>query len=96
MITLGWFVLGIALLISGTELVERGGSQLAARLGVTPIVVGLTIVSIGTSTPELAVGVEAALRDNGSLAMGNIVGTNTINIFFIRGLSALLKPLPSR
>ena len=62
MIALGWFVLGIALLIGGTDLVGHGGSQLVARLGVTPIVVGLTIVSIGTSTPELAVGVEAAVR----------------------------------
>jgi len=71
----------------------HGGSRLAARLHISPLVIGLTVVSIGTSTPELAVGIEAALQDAGSLAVGNIAGTNTVNILLILGLSALLRPL---
>jgi cation:H+ antiporter len=93
MIAVAWLIMGIAALIGGAELLERGGSRLAARLGVPPLVIGLTVVSIGTSTPELAVGIEAALRGSGSLAVGNIAGTNTLNILLILGLSALLKPL---
>jgi cation:H+ antiporter len=93
MIAVAWLIMGIAVLIGGAELLERGGSRLAARLGVPPLVIGLTVVSIGTSTPELAVGIEATLRGSGSLAVGNIAGTNTLNILLILGLSALLKPL---
>ncbi len=86
-------MLALATLIAGAELIVRGGTRLAARLRIPPIVIGLTIVSIGTSTPELAVGIEAALRGNGSLAVGNIAGTNTVNLLLIFGLSALLRPL---
>jgi cation:H+ antiporter len=93
MSAVGWFIMGIAALIGGAELVVHGGSRLAARLGVPPIVIGLTIVSIGTSTPELAVGIEAGLEGSGSLAVGNIAGAITFNLLFILGLSALLKPL---
>lgn len=66
MIHLFWFAVGLAALIAGAELVVRFGSRLAARLGVPPIVIGLTIVSVGTSTPELAIGIEAALASRGS------------------------------
>lgn len=93
MITVGLFVLGLIALIVGAELIVRCGTRVAARLGVSPIVIGLTIVSVGTSTPELAVGIESALQGNGSLAVGNIAGTNTVNILLILGLSALLRPL---
>ena len=93
MIALGWFVAGIALLIVGAEVVVRRGSMLAARLGVPPMVIGVTIVAIGTSAPELASGIEAALEGNGSLAVGNVAGTNTVNILFILGLSAAIDPL---
>lgn len=88
-----WIVLGLLALIAGAELIVRGGSRLAARLGIPPIIIGLTIVSIGTSTPELAVGIEAAHRGNGALAVGNIAGTNTVNVLLILGLSALMRPL---
>ena len=74
----------------------RGGSALAARLGVSPLIIGLTIVAIGTSTPELAVGIDAAIQGNGSLAVGNIAGTNTVNILLILGLSAAIRPLSIR
>ena len=93
MIAFGWFVLGLAVLIVGAELVVRGGSRFAARLGVPPILIGLTVVSVGTSMPELAVGIDAALQGSPALAVGNIAGTNTVNLLLILGLSALLKPL---
>ena len=86
-------VLGLAALITGAELLVRGGSRLAARLGIPPIVVGVTVVSLGTSTPELAIGVQSALQHDGTLALGNIAGTNTVNLLLILGLSALIRPL---
>lgn len=88
------FLTGLALLILGAEAIVRGASKLARALGVKPLVLGLTVVAVGTSTPELAVGITASLQGSGSLAVGNIAGTNIFNILFILGLSALLKPLP--
>lgn len=96
LVAIGTGLLGLVLLLAGAELVTRGGSSVAARLGVPPIIVGLTIVAVGTSAPELAVGVNAALQGSGSLAAGNIAGTNTVNILLILGLSALLLPLTLR
>lgn len=88
-----WICVGLAALITGAELLVRSGSALAARLGVSPLLIGLTVVALGTSTPELAVGIDAAIQGNGSLAVGNIAGTNTVNILLILGLSAALQPL---
>ncbi|WP_067105078.1 calcium/sodium antiporter [Sphingopyxis granuli] len=88
-----WIGVGLAALIAGAELLVRGGAALAARLGISPLLIGLTVVALGTSTPELAVGIEAAIQGNGSLAIGNIAGTNTVNILLILGLSAALQPL---
>lgn len=93
MVAVVWSVLGLAMLVAGSELLVREGSKLAALVGIPPILIGLTVVSVGTSTPELAVGIEAALQGKGALAVGNIAGTNTFNILFILGLSALLAPL---
>ncbi|MFV8163334.1 calcium/sodium antiporter [Mycobacterium sp. 134] len=91
--SVGWFVVGLVALAIGAEVMVRGGAQLASRLGISPMLVGLTVVSIGTSLPELAVGVTAALEGSGELAVGNIAGTNVVNILFILGLSALISPL---
>ncbi len=88
-----WCALGLAALVSGAELLVRAGSRLAAVIGIPPILIGLTVVAVGTSTPELAVGIDAALQGNGSLAVGNIAGTNIFNILFILGLSAAFLPL---
>lgn len=88
--------LGLALLIAGAELIVRGGTQLAVRLGISPVVIGLTIVAIGTSAPELAVGIDAALHGAGDLAVGNIAGTNIVNILLIFGLSAAIRPVGLR
>jgi len=84
---------GLIALIMGAELVVRGASRLAALLGVKPLVIGLTIVSIGTSIPELAIGITAGLQGSGPLAVANVAGANLINILFILGLSALIRPM---
>lgn len=89
-------VVGLAALIIGAEGLVRGGSAIAARLGISPMLVGVTVVSIGTSLPELAVGIDAAVHDAGPLAVGNIAGTNIVNILLILGLSAAMVPLTLR
>lgn len=86
-------VAGLAVLIAGAEMIVRSGSNLAARIGVSPLIIGLTFVALGTSAPELGVGIRAAIEGRGSLAVGNIAGTNTVNILLILGLSAALRPL---
>ena len=88
-----WFLAGLAALVVGAEVMVRGGAKVASRFGISPIVIGLTVVSIGTSMPELAVGVVAAIEGNGALAVGNIAGTNVVNLLLVLGLSALLLPL---
>lgn len=88
------FLAGLVIIILGAELLLRGAQRMAALLGVKPIIIGLTVVSIGTSAPELAIGIAAALEGRGPLAVGNIAGTNMLNILFILGLSAALRPLP--
>jgi cation:H+ antiporter len=84
---------GLIALLTGAELVVRAGTGIATRLGVRPIVIGLTVVSLGTSVPELAVGIDAAVSGSPGLAVGNIVGTNLVNILLILGLSAVLVPI---
>lgn len=89
------FAAGLALLVLGGEWLVRGASRLAARLGVPPLVVGLTVVAFGTSAPELAVTTGAALAGGpaADLALGNVVGSNIFNVLFILGVSALVTPL---
>jgi cation:H+ antiporter len=87
------FIAGLAALVLGAELLVRGASRIAATLGISPLVVGLTIVAFGTSSPELAVSAGAALTGQGDLAIGNVVGSNIFNVLFILGLSALIAPL---
>jgi Ca2+/Na+ antiporter len=82
---------GLAGLLVGAELLVRGSNALASRLGIRPMVIGLTVVSLGTSLPELAIGVDAARQGSPGLAVGNIVGTNLVDILFILGLSALMR-----
>jgi cation:H+ antiporter len=92
-LTVVLFVAGLALLIVGAELLVRGASRLSLRLGIAPLVVGLTVVAFGTSAPELAVTIEGALDNETDLALGNVVGSNIFNILFILGLSAMIAPL---
>lgn len=88
------FLAGLVVVVVGAEMLLRGASRIAAMLGVRPIVIGLTVVAIGTSMPELAVGITAALEGRASLAVGNIAGTNIVNILLILGISAAIRPLP--
>ena len=88
------FVLGLGLLVFGAKLLVYAATHVAAMLGVSPMVIGLTIVAIGTSTPELAVSISAGLRGNGGLGVGNIAGANLFVMLFVVGLSALWRPLP--
>ncbi len=90
---LGLFVLGLALLVGGAELLVRGASRLAARFGISALVIGLTVVAFGTSAPELAVSIKAGLAGQADIAMGNVVGSNIFNVLLILGLSALITPL---
>lgn len=89
-------IVGMVVLVLGAEALVRGATRLARTLGVPPLLMGLTVVSVGTSAPELAVGLAAVAQDAGTLAVGNIAGTNLANILLILGLSAALRPLPLR
>ncbi|HSH69513.1 MAG TPA: calcium/sodium antiporter [Deferrisomatales bacterium] len=80
-------------LVLGAELLVRGASALASRFGMSPLLIGLTLVAFGTSTPELVVSMGGALRGSGDIAIGNAVGSNVFNGFFILGLCALVRPL---
>jgi cation:H+ antiporter len=84
---------GLVALYFGAEWLVRGGASLAVRLGVTPLLVGLTVVAYGTSTPELIVSSTAAVQGQGSIAIGNVVGSNIFNIGVILGLTALVAPM---
>ena len=83
-------IAGIAILIGGAELLVRGASSLAARTGISSIVIGLTVVAFGTSTPELAVSLQSAWDDKADLAIGNVVGSNIANVLLVLGLSAVV------
>lgn len=87
------FLTGLAFLIIGAELLVRGASRIASRLGISPLIIGLTVVAFGTSSPELAVSIKSSLSGQPAIALGNVVGSNIFNILFILGISALIIPL---
>jgi cation:H+ antiporter len=84
---------GLVFLTLGAELLVRGASSIATRFGISPIVIGLTVVAFGTSAPEFAVSVQGALTGNSDVAIGNVVGSNTFNILLVLGLSAAIGSL---
>lgn len=84
---------GLVALTIGAEVLVRGAAGLAGRLGISPLVVGLTVVAFGTSSPELAVSMLAAARGEPDIAVGNVIGSNIFNVFVILGLSAIVAPL---
>jgi len=86
-------IAGLALLMLGGELFVRGAVQIAERMGVSPLLIGLTLVGFGTSTPELVTSVKASLAGSPGIAVGNIVGSNIANILVILGLAALITPI---
>jgi len=91
--TLILFVLGLALLTIGAELLVRGASRIATLVGISPLVIGLTVVAYGTSAPELAVGVHSAYINRPDIILGTVVGSNIFNILLILGISAIITPL---
>lgn len=88
-----WIVVGLACLIGGSTIFVNGASSLAATLGVDPAIIGLTIVAMGTSLPELATSVVSASKGNSGIAIGNVLGSNVFNILFILGVTGVIYPL---
>jgi len=86
-------ILGIALLIKGADFFVEGASKIARALHVSPLLIGLTIVAFGTSSPEATVSIIAAIEGNAGVAIGNVVGSNILNITLVVGITALLSPL---
>ena len=90
----GMFLIGLAIVVLGAELLLRSATRIANLLRIRPIVIGLTVVAIGTSLPELAVGITAAAEGKGALAVGNVAGANILVLLLVLGLSAAIQPLP--
>ena len=86
-------IIGFVLLIKGADIFVDGASKIAKRLGVPMLVIGLTIVAMGTSLPEAAVSISAALKGSADIAVGNVVGSNILNVLLILGISAVITPL---
>jgi cation:H+ antiporter len=81
------------LIIIGAEALVRSASRLAAVLGISPLVIGLTVVAFGTSLPELSVSIKASISDQAGITLGSVIGSNIFNVLFILGASALIVPL---
>ena len=87
-------LIGLALILAGANFLTDGSAALAQRFRVPEVIIGLTIVAVGTSTPELVVSVLSALAGKSDVAIGNVVGSNIFNVFLILGICALIRPLP--
>jgi cation:H+ antiporter len=92
-VIVGMFFGGLILLVAGAEALVRGAARLAMAVGMSPLVVGLTVVAYGTGAPEMAVSVQAAVSGRSDLGVGNVVGSNIFNILLILGISASITPL---
>ena len=88
-----FLIIGIALLVKGADWLVDGASGLSESFGVSPFFIGLTVVAFGTSAPELAVSISAAMKGSGSIAISNVIGSNIANIALVIGFSAILTPL---
>ncbi|MAB99943.1 MAG: sodium:calcium antiporter [Pseudomonadaceae bacterium] len=93
LMTFVYLIAGLVLLVGGAEVLVRGAAKLAAQFGIPPLVIGLTVVAFGTSAPETAVSVQAAMNGSGDLAIGNVVGSNIANVLLVLGATALIAPL---
>jgi len=96
LIDFGWLTLGLVLLYFGAEWLVQGAASLSLKIGLAPLIVGLTVVAFGTSAPELLVSLQANLEDppKGGFALGNIIGSNICNIALILGVAAMIRPIP--
>ena len=88
-----FLILGLIVLTAGAEFLVRGGARMAFLCGITPLAIGLTIVAYGTSAPELVVSINAALKNQADISLGNVIGSNVFNVLFILGACAVIKPL---
>lgn len=86
-------IAGLALLSVGAEFLIRGAVALAFKAGITPLMVGLTVVALGTSSPEIVVGIKAAIDGNGGIAVGSVIGSNICNIGLILAVGVLIRPI---
>lgn len=93
LVDFGILAVGLALLLGGGEALVRGASALAARSGISPVLIGLTVVAFGTSSPELVVSLAAALHGNTEIAFGNVVGSNIANVGLLLAVGALIRPI---
>ena len=93
LVQIGLLALGFVLLVKGADWFVEGAGRLAEKFGIPQLVIGLTIVAMGTSLPEAAVSVSAALKGSAEITIGNIVGSNIFNILFVVGTSALITPV---
>ncbi|MBU1299269.1 MAG: calcium/sodium antiporter, partial [Bacteroidetes bacterium] len=91
-----YLVIGLVLLVGGAEGLIRGGSSLALSFGVSPLIIGLTLVAFGTSSPELVVSIKAAVEGNADISLGNVIGSNIANIGLILGIAVLIQPVAVR
>ncbi|MCJ8309796.1 MAG: calcium/sodium antiporter [Rhizobiaceae bacterium] len=89
------FCLGLVLLLVGGDLLVKGAVGLAEKFGISPLIIGLTIVALGTSAPELLISLQAALAGSGELAVGNVVGSNIANVLLVLGLPAIIASISS-
>jgi cation:H+ antiporter len=85
-------MLGLALLFAGAELLVRGAVVIARELGMSDLVIGLTVVAVGTSLPELAASAMSALKAGPGIAIGNVIGSNMFNMFAVLGVPGLIRP----
>jgi len=92
---IAWMLGGFVGLVVGGELIVKSAVDIANRMGVSEAVIGLTVVALGTSLPELATSVIAAFKKNSDIALGNVIGSNIFNVFFVLGTSAAIRPLPA-
>lgn len=92
-LTFAYLIGGFTLLVLGAEVLVRGAARLAARFGISPLIIGLTVVAFGTSAPEMAVSTQSAFMGQGDIAIGNVIGSNIFNVLVVLGLSALIIPL---
>ena len=90
-----YFVMGLLMLYYGANWLVKGSSSLARNLGLTPLVIGLTVVAFGTSAPELFISVVSSIKDKSMIAVGNVVGSNICNIGLVLGLAAIIHPTTS-
>lgn len=93
LISIFWLIFGLVLILVGASALTDGSSSVAARLGVSDLVIGLTVVAFGTSTPELVISLISALNGSAPLAIGNIIGSNIFNVLAIIGVTAIVAPI---